>query len=103
VAIGASDGSATLNVSAARVFSSLREARPELKTTFPDAAPRRTEAVVVRSLGSLLPELGPLGDRLFLKVDVQGFEREVLAGAARLMPRAAGVQVELTLTQLYVG
>ena len=103
VALGASDGRATLNVSEHTVFSSLRETGPDLQSTFPAAAPRRTEDVVVRSLATLARELGSLGDRPFLKVDVQGFEREVLTGAQPLIGAMAGVQVELTLRRLYIG
>lgn len=43
----------------------------------------------------------PQGDRLFLKLDVQGYERKVLEGASQTMPRVVGVRVELSITQCY--
>jgi hypothetical protein len=41
--------------------------------------------------------------RPFLKIDAQGYERQVLAGARGSLPRLAGVQVELSLVPLYEG
>ena len=103
VALGAEDGTGELNVSDATVFSSLMRARPELEATFPEAAARSTQAVQVRSLDSWLGEHGEVGSRPFLKVDVQGYEHNVLRGAATTLPRLTGVQVELTLSRLYAG
>ena len=37
----------------------------------------------------------------FLKVDTQGFERHVLAGAEKSLDLLAGVQMELSLVPLY--
>jgi Methyltransferase FkbM domain len=42
-------------------------------------------------------------DRVFLKIDTQGYEAEVLAGAERLLERLAGIQLELSLVPLYEG
>ncbi len=39
----------------------------------------------------------------FLKLDVQGFESQVLDGAARCLPRMVGFQIELSLSQIYEG
>jgi hypothetical protein len=42
-------------------------------------------------------------ERVFLKLDVQGFEMHVLRGAEDHLDRVAGVQAELALTPLYEG
>jgi hypothetical protein len=36
-----------------------------------------------------------------LKIDTQGYEREVLLGATALLNRVAAIQLELSLIQLY--
>lgn len=103
LALSEADGTARINVTGATVFSSLREPAPDLVAAFPSAAVIGTEEVAVRSLDSLLPELEPLGERPFLKVDVQGAEHDVLAGAAATLERVVGVQVEMSLRRLYLG
>ena len=39
----------------------------------------------------------------FLKIDTQGFERSVLAGAEQTVPRLVGLQLELSFVTLYEG
>lgn len=68
------------------------------------AAPQ-TEAVgeidvEVRTLDSFRDTLG---DNLFLKVDAQGYEAEVIGGASSVLDRALYVQLEVSLTPLYHG
>lgn len=68
------------------------------------AAPQ-TEAVgeidvEVRTLDSFAETVG---DNLFLKVDAQGYEAEVIGGATSMLARALYVQLEVSLTPLYEG
>ena len=42
-------------------------------------------------------------DRLYLKVDVQGFEQKVLAGATTTLGSVLLLEAELSLVQLYEG
>jgi hypothetical protein len=41
--------------------------------------------------------------RIFLKVDTQGYEREVLEGAPAILRKAVGVALEVSLEPLYRG
>ena len=54
-------------------------------------------------LDSVWDELVHEGERVFLKLDVQGFEMHVLRGVEAHLERVAGVQAELALTSLYEG
>jgi hypothetical protein len=57
----------------------------------------------VRSLDEeILPALTP-SDRLWLKIDTQGYEAEVLKGAVGLLDRVAGLECELSILPLYDG
>jgi FkbM family methyltransferase len=45
----------------------------------------------------------PPSGLLYLKIDTQGFELEVLRGASALLPRIGAIQLELSLVALYEG
>jgi len=53
-------------------------------------------------LGDFIAD-GDLGDRNLLKIDVQGFELEVLRGAEAMLDRFAAIYCELSFVELYVG
>lgn len=61
------------------------------------------QQVAVRRLDKVLPELlDDLTDRrVFLKVDTQGFDLEVLAGARGILDRVIGIQTEVSLIPIY--
>jgi FkbM family methyltransferase len=61
------------------------------------------ERVQVRRLDELMADEVQNALRPFIKIDVQGFESRVLDGAEGLLPRVAGLQVELQLFPLYQG
>jgi len=105
VALGAADGgTATLEVSAESDMSSLLPQGELLRRISPTSAVARRMAVPLRRLDRLdLPSPADADSRLFLKLDVQGAEHAVLEGAAGLMPRVAGLQVEMALVGLYEG
>jgi hypothetical protein len=54
-----------------------------------------------------LDEIGKtfIGDakNIFLKIDVQGFEHEVLKGASEMITLAKGLEMEISLIPLYEG
>ncbi len=62
----------------------------------------REEAPQVR-LDAVFGAYAGAGEAAFLKVDTQGYERRVLEGAAGVMDRLSGVQLELSLRPLYAG
>jgi FkbM family methyltransferase len=104
-AIGDAKNEVTINVSGNSGLSSsvlpMLESHAEVA---PDSRYVSTETVTQERLDRLLPELG-VGphSRTFLKVDVQGYERAVLDGAAALFEDGAivGLQLELSFVPLY--
>lgn len=61
------------------------------------------ERVRVTTVDRAALEHYPVGNRLFLKLDVQGYERKVLEGAAETMHRVVGLRIELSLSPYYEG
>jgi FkbM family methyltransferase len=103
VGLGDIDGSATMHVSDARVFSSLLSRSTQRDYLDPESAPIRDETVQIRRLDSISDEYLADASSPYLKIDTQGFDAQVLDGAGKTIDRYVGVQVELSLVPLYVG
>jgi FkbM family methyltransferase len=102
-ALGNADGEADIHVSDFSVYSSLLPITEFAVNTDAVARQSRVEHVKVRSLDSLWPELDLEGRRILLKVDTQGFERNVLEGAAASLKKIRAVQLEMSVHGLYKG
>jgi FkbM family methyltransferase len=103
MALGAKDGEATIEVSADSDMSSLLPQTELLRRLSPSSRVVGRERVPIRRLDGLAKEYVNHGERTFLKVDTQGFEAEVLAGARELLLRLQGIQLELSLVRCYEG
>jgi FkbM family methyltransferase len=105
-ALGAEEGSGAFNVSADTALSSFLEAGPPLteEQGHGIAVAERRE-VEVRTLDGVWDECvaGLSEPRVFLKLDTQGWDLEVLRGAERSLPRLAGLQSEVSVLPLYEG
>ena len=99
--VGETDGELSISVSEKTVFSSFKSLTDYSVGNFPGAQEERREVVPVVRLDTFLKDRGDLLENSFLKVDTQGFEREVLAGCGDLLTRFRGIQLELPLRQLY--
>lgn len=99
LALGATQGEAVLEISAESDMSSLRPQGELLRRISPSSAVATRIPVPLRRLDQL--DLPP--GRLFLKLDLQGGEAAALEGAASLLPRIAGLQLEMALVRLYEG
>lgn len=106
-AIGDSDGEVTINISGnAGLSSSVLPMLDAHLSVAPKSKYVGTETVPQARLDTFLSEPGlDTNSRTFLKIDVQGYEGEVLDGASGLFARDAiiGLQLELSLTPLYAG
>jgi FkbM family methyltransferase len=102
-ALGSAPGELQINVSKNSVSSSMLPMRKLHVAAAPDSVYVGTRTVRVARLDELAPPLVPEGARLFLKIDTQGYEKEVLLGATGLLEHARVVQVEMSLLQLYEG
>jgi len=97
-AIGRSDSIATMNVNESTATSSLFNSSSYLKENFSVASTLNTIEVPVKKLDSLdLLLEGPV----LLKIDVQGYEQEVLLGAVNTLKNIDTILVELSFAELY--
>jgi FkbM family methyltransferase len=102
VAASDADGELTLNLTDDSRSSSVL-ARNERFADKPGWAPRESRPVPARRLEGMADELLRPGERAFLKIDVQGYERQVLDGAGAALGRFGAIELELSVTALYEG
>jgi len=102
-ALGKEEGEIRLNIASNGASSSLLSMLSAHRTAAPEIDFVSREVVPIARLDCAARDL--LGDarNVFLKVDVQGSEFEVLQGAEELLPRLAGLQLELSFVPLYEG
>jgi FkbM family methyltransferase len=103
MAIGECDGEVSINVSANLESSSILKVMDRHLLAEPLVCPVGVETVVMHRLDTVAGTYLLDSTRQFLKIDVQGYEPQVLAGAAELLPRLTGLQLELSLVPLYEG
>jgi FkbM family methyltransferase len=100
-ALGDRDGEAQMNASAVTEVSSLLPATGAATTGMWTAT--TPQAVQVRRLDTLLPDVARGGERVYLKMDIQGYERYALDGAEKTLGATAAVELELSTIPLYAG
>jgi FkbM family methyltransferase len=101
LALGERDGEAEFNVCVIPEVSSFLTATGAATTGEWTATTRQT--VRVRALDSLLPELKRADDRIYLKLDIQGYERYALAGAEQALEEVLALELEASSIPLYEG
>ncbi|HEU0036476.1 MAG TPA: FkbM family methyltransferase [Kofleriaceae bacterium] len=103
VALGEAAGRREMHVAANSQSSSLLEMHANHVAAAPHATYEGSEAVEVTTLDAIFDRYVRDGERVLVKLDVQGYERFVLAGARASVPRVHGVQLEMSLVPLYEG
>jgi len=103
-AVGNQEGQIRLNVASnGGASSSVLGMLEALQQAAPDVEYVGSEVVPISRLDRIAGQYLGEARNIFLKVDAQGFELQVLQGAAELICRIAGAQLELTLVPLYEG
>jgi len=101
--IGDHEGEIEVFISENSVASSVLPLTGEMDVYSPDARYRASELVPIHTLDVAAEKALSTARRPFLKVDVQGYEEQVLAGAPRTLARLVGLQIELSFVELYRG
>jgi FkbM family methyltransferase len=105
-ALGRENGTADINVMKSSVFSSFLQPDPTSAQRFDSAnCVVATERVEIRRLDGVLSEClkGIESPRIFLKVDTQGSDLQVLDGAEAILPRILALQTEVAFHRIYLG
>jgi FkbM family methyltransferase len=102
IALGNTDGKSVINISKNSVSSSILDINQLLVDTAPDTNYISKENIQIKRLDSFVNEMG-FNNRLFLKIDAQGFESKILEGAEGFFKNIYALQVELSCISLYKG
>jgi FkbM family methyltransferase len=102
-ALGSTAGKQTINIASNSDSSSLLPMADEHRSAAPQVDYVGEEEISVARLDDVAPEHLASATRPFLKIDTQGFEREVLAGGSETLARCVGLQLELSFVALYSG
>ena len=103
VAIGNSDGEVQINISQNSVSSSILPMLERHLSAAESSGYVAHETVPIARLDALVPVYAPPETGIFVKIDTQGYEWQVLDGAPETLRRAKGVLIELSLVPLYEG
>jgi hypothetical protein len=101
MAIGARSGEIEINIAENSVSSSVLGMLDLHVNAAPESRYIGKESVRVQTLDDAVAGHIEGGCKPFLKIDTQGYEWEVLEGAAATLARACGIMCELSLSPLY--
>lgn len=102
-ALGDTEETSIINVSENLFSSSLLNMTPSHLESAPKSNYRDTEEVSVKTLNKVFNDVVDKDDVVFLKLDVQGFEENVIKGASDVLSKVKGIQIEMSLLELYEG
>lgn len=103
LAIGDHNGECEINVSEAHDMSSVLTATDPLHKALPKTRMVDSVTVPMKTLDTLYEELDLAGKNVYLKMDTQGYEMNILHHAPRTLEQICGIQLEMSLLELYKG
>lgn len=100
-ALGTHKQQLELNIAGNSYSSSILDMLPAHEAYAPESKYVSKETISVDSLDNIFENLVDVGDNIFLKIDTQGYEKQVLEGAARSLHSILLIQLEMSLQPLY--
>ena len=102
-AVGDRDGVVTMNISQNSYSSSILNMLPRHLESAPDSRFVGKVGAPVCRVDTIFNQYCRANDRVFLKIDTQGYDRKVIEGCSESLKRIVGFQLELSLAPLYEG
>jgi FkbM family methyltransferase len=104
IGMGATESESSIYISGnAGLSSSLLQIGPIHLTNFPESATISTQKVLISTVDRQIDLLGVDPKTVMLKLDVQGYESEVLKGAPRYLSEIPLCYLEVSMISLYEG
>ena len=102
-ALGDTDGQSTIHVAQNSYSSSLRNMLPLHTDAAPESTYVGTESIEVKALDAIFDSLAISGSNILMKLDTQGFEKNVIEGAKHSLRHIDTIELEMSLEPLYEG
>ncbi len=99
--LGKKPGVTSLNLSRNRESSSMLRLKSRHIEVYPESVYIGQETVKVDTLDRITDQFPEISEPTFLKIDTQGYELQVLQGGVGTISNMTGIQVELSLVEMY--
>lgn len=101
LAIGDKIGQVKLNISKNLGSNSILEMLPSHVKSAPGSEYIGVEEVQEMTIDSVIKKYYKPNDRLYVKIDTQGYEKNVINGAKNSIDKIIGLQLEMSIIELY--
>jgi FkbM family methyltransferase len=98
---GDRDGKALINTFNLSVMNSILPSTSLIEKEYPQVKGIGQEEISIAQLDTVFDDYYHSSDRVLLKIDTQGFEKNVLEGAKSSLDKITGVQIELSFVEHY--
>jgi FkbM family methyltransferase len=103
IALGDENGFQEINVAGNSVSSSLLDMTNVHLNAEPDSEFCGKERIEIKTLDTFVNESNLSLNNAYMKIDTQGFEKNVIDGAKESLKDIQGLQLELSMVELYQG
>jgi FkbM family methyltransferase len=101
IALGESEKVSQINVSTRSSCSSITTMLALHKEALPDAKFLNKEQITIKTLDSIWDQYITSEDQVLVKIDVQGYEYQVLQGANKSLSKTKAVLIEVSISPLF--
>ena len=102
-ALGQTNSKMEINIAGNSDSSSLLKMLPSHIQAAPESNYIGKEIVEIKKLDSIIDKLCSKSNKVYLKIDTQGYENSVIQGAKESLENINTIQIEMSLTPLYEG
>ncbi|MCX5848559.1 MAG: FkbM family methyltransferase [Deltaproteobacteria bacterium] len=101
IALGDTEGKQEINIAGNSYSSSLLDMLPSHLASAPESKYIGKQTIEIKRLDSIFGGLCKTTDRVYMKIDTQGYESKVLKGAEKSLMQIDTIQMEMSLIPLY--
>lgn len=100
-ALGNEDTKSVINIAGNSFSSSILNMLPQHLNSAPESRFISQEEIDIKKLDTIFNSICSPNDNVMLKIDTQGYEKNVIDGAMESLPKIKIIQLEMSIVQLY--